>query len=87
MSCSGVANAAVIAVAHAKWGERPLLVIVKAKGADPCKDSILSQLGQKLAKWQLPDEVVFVDEIPLTATGKISKLALRAKFSDYKLSG
>ncbi|HEX6610523.1 MAG TPA: long-chain fatty acid--CoA ligase, partial [Hyphomicrobiaceae bacterium] len=87
MSCSGVANAAVIAVPHAKWGERPLLVVVKAKGADPCKNSILGELANKLAKWQLPDDVVFVEELPLTATGKISKLALRNKFGAYKLPG
>jgi fatty-acyl-CoA synthase len=85
MSCKGVANAAVIAVSHPKWDERPLLVVVKAKGADPSKESILGELSHKLARWQLPDDVVFVDEIPLTATGKISKRALRSRFSDYKL--
>ena len=85
MGCKGVASAAVIAVPHPKWDERPLLVVVKAKGADPTRESILAQLGHKLAKWQLPDDVVFVDEIPLTATGKISKRALRSQFGAYKL--
>ncbi|MGE5511587.1 MAG: long-chain-fatty-acid--CoA ligase [Bacteroidota bacterium] len=87
VGCEGVSNAAVIAVPHPKWTERPLLVVVKAKGAEPTKESILAQLATKLARWQLPDDVVFVDQIPLTATGKISKRELRARFADYKVPG
>jgi fatty-acyl-CoA synthase len=85
IGCPGVANAAVIAVPHPKWNERPLLVVVKAPGANPTRDGILAHVAGKLAKWQVPDDVVFVDSLPLTATGKISKKDLRAKFADYRL--
>jgi len=85
VGCPGVASAAVIAVPHPKWGERPLLIAVKAPGANPSKDEMLQHLSATLAKWQLPDDVVFVDEIPLTATGKISKLELRSRFASYRL--
>jgi acyl-CoA synthetase (AMP-forming)/AMP-acid ligase II len=85
LACKGIANCAVIGVPHPKWNERPLLVAVKAPGAEPTKAEILDVLGSKIAKWQMPDDVVFVDALPMTATGKISKKDLRAKFSDYKL--
>ena len=84
IGCPGVANAAVIAVPHPKWYERPLLVVVKAPGADPTKAQILDFVGRHLAKWQIPDDVVFVESLPLTATGKISKKDLRAQFSDHQ---
>jgi fatty-acyl-CoA synthase len=84
MGCPGVANAAVIAIPCPRWGERPLLVAVKTAGAEPSKETILQHLSAHIAKWQLPDDVVFVDQIPLTATGKISKRELRAKFETYK---
>jgi acyl-CoA synthetase (AMP-forming)/AMP-acid ligase II len=80
-----VMEAAVIGLAHPKWDERPLLVIVKNEGADVSKEEILSFLEGKIAKWWMPDDVAFVDEIPHTATGKIQKLTLRAQFADYKL--
>lgn len=80
-----VAEAAVIGVVHPKWDERPLLVIVRAEGCDPAKSDILSFMEGKIAKWWMPDDVVFVDEIPHTATGKIKKTALRDQFKDYKL--
>ncbi len=82
----GIANCAVIGVPHPKWHERPLLVVVKAPGAEPTKAEILDALGSKIAKWQMPDDVVFIDALPMTATGKISKKDLRAKFADYKLA-
>ena len=85
IGCPGVANAAVIAVPHPKWSERPLLVVVKAPGTDPTKAQILAHLAAKLAKWQVPDDVVFADSLPMTATGKISKKDLRAKFADFRL--
>ncbi len=85
LACKGLANCAVIGVPHPKWHERPLLVAVKAPGAEPTKAEILDVLGSKIAKWQMPDDVVFVDALPMTATGKISKKDLRAKFADYKL--
>jgi len=82
-----VALAAVIGVHHPKWEERPLLVVVKAAGAAITTEDVLTFLQDKVAKWWLPDDVVFVDEIPLTATGKISKLRLRKQFTDYQLPG
>ena len=83
----GVAEAAVIGVAHPKWSERPLLIVIKAEGEDVSKDEILSYLEGKIAKWWMPDDVVFVDEIPHTATGKIKKTDLRKQFAEYKLPG
>ena len=85
LACKGLANCAVIGVPHPKWHERPLLVAVKAPGAEPTKAEVLDVLASKIAKWQLPDDVVFVDALPMTATGKISKKDLRAKFAGYKL--
>ena len=80
-----VQEAAVIGVAHPKWDERPLLIVIKNKGAAVSKEEILGYLEGKIAKWWMPDDVVFVDEIPHTATGKIQKLTLRQQFEDYKL--
>ena len=79
-----VVEAAVIGIYHPKWDERPLLICVPTEGSDIKKEDILSFLEDKLAKWWMPDDVVFVDEIPHTATGKIQKLTLREQFSDYK---
>ena len=80
-----VAEAAVIGVRHPKWDERPLLVIVLKKDQKASKDEILGFMQGKIAKWWMPDDVVFVDEIPHTATGKIQKTALREQFKDYGL--
>jgi fatty-acyl-CoA synthase len=80
-----VAEAAVIGVAHPKWDERPLLVIVLKKGEAASKDEVLGFMQGKVAKWWMPDDVVFVDEIPHTATGKIQKTTLREQFRDYRL--
>jgi fatty-acyl-CoA synthase len=80
-----IAEAAVIGVAHPKWDERPLLICVRAEGADVEKDDVLKFLAGKIAKWWMPDDVAFVDEIPHTATGKIQKRALRDQFADYEL--
>jgi fatty-acyl-CoA synthase len=87
LGVKGIANCAVIGIPHPKWNERPLLVVVKAPGVEPTKAAILDALSAKLAKWQLPDDVVFVDALPMTATGKISKKDLRAQFADFKLPG
>ncbi|MEN9856231.1 MAG: hypothetical protein RL186_1049 [Pseudomonadota bacterium] len=81
----GVAVAAVIGKYHPKWDERPLLIIEPAKEAKVSKDEILAYLDGKIAKWWMPDDVQFVDTIPLGATGKINKLALRETFADYSL--
>jgi fatty-acyl-CoA synthase len=80
-----VAEAAAIGVRHPKWDERPLLVIVLKKGETATKEDILGFMQGKIAKWWMPDDVVFVDEIPHTATGKIQKLTLRQRFKDYVL--
>jgi len=72
-----VAEAAAIGVPHPKWDERPVLVVVARKGKQPAADQIIDRLRPHFAKWQLPDDVIYVDEIPHTATGKISKLKLR----------
>jgi len=80
-----VANAAAIGVYHPKWDERPLLIIQPAEGENPTKEEIFAALEGKIAKWWTPDDIAFVDAIPLGATGKINKLALRETFKDYKL--
>jgi len=80
-----VAEAAVIGVHHPKWTERPLLIVVRKEGTDLAREDILEFLDGKVAKWWLPDDVVFVDELPHTATGKIRKTDLRKDFGDYTL--
>jgi len=85
VGCSGVAEAAVIAVPHPKWDERPLLLAVKEEGSAVTKEDIIEHLKGSIAKWQLPDDVVFVDELPHTATGKILKTKLRSEYGEYKL--
>ncbi len=80
-----VAEAAVIGVSHARWGERPLLVIVQKKDRQVSKETLLGFLDGKVAKWWMPDDVAFVPELPHTATGKILKSALRQQFKDHKL--
>jgi fatty-acyl-CoA synthase len=80
-----VAEAAVIGIKHPKWDERPLLVIVLKNGQSPNKNEIITYMQGKIAKWWVPDDVVFVDEIPHTATGKIQKATLRERFKNYAL--
>ncbi len=82
-----VAEAAAIGMAHPKWDERPVLFVVLKEGVEGDAESIIAFLSSKVAKWWLPDAVEFVDDIPHTATGKISKKDLRARFADYKLAG
>ncbi len=83
MSCQGVQEAAAIGLAHPKWDERPLLVIVRKQGSAVTREEILAHLDGRIAKWWMPDDVSFVQEIPHTATGKISKMELRARYKDY----
>jgi fatty-acyl-CoA synthase len=80
-----VAEAAVVAVPHSRWAERPLLVVVRKPGRDVSKEDLLGFMTGKIAKWWMPDDVAFVAEIPHTATGKILKSALRQQFREYKL--
>ncbi len=79
-----VLQAAVIAIAHPKWQERPLLVVVKKEGAQVTADELIEYMRPHVAKWWLPDAVEFLDQFPMTATGKIYKLTLRDKFKNYK---
>ena len=81
-----VAEAAVIGVHHPKWDERPLLIVVRKADAGLERDEMLAFFEGKIAKWWLPDDVVFIDEIPHTATGKIQKTALRDMFADYQFA-
>ena len=85
VGCPGVAEAAVIGVQHPKWDERPLLIVVAKPGAVVTKAEVLAHLDGRIAKWWTPDDVVFVAELPHTATGKILKTALREQFRDYRL--
>ena len=79
----GVAEACVVGVAHPKWDERPLLFIVKNGLQDFDKDSVLDYLSDKVAKWWLPDDVIFLDELPHGATGKLLKTGLREDFKNH----
>jgi fatty-acyl-CoA synthase len=78
-----IAEAAVIGVHHPKWDERPLLIVQVKDGQNVTRDEVLKYMDGKIAKWWMPDDVVFVDSIPHTATGKILKTALRDQFKTY----
>ncbi|MEY4583637.1 MAG: hypothetical protein RJB10_134 [Pseudomonadota bacterium] len=80
-----VAMAACIGVYHPKWDERPIIAVVKKPGSDVSRESLIAFYEGKTAKWQIPDDVVFVDAIPLGATGKMLKTKLRETLKDYKL--
>ncbi|WP_206998454.1 3-(methylthio)propionyl-CoA ligase [Trinickia mobilis] len=80
-----VAEAACIACAHPKWTERPLLVVVKREGENVTREALLAFYEGKVAKWWIPDDVVFVEQLPHTATGKLQKLKLREMFRDHVL--
>ena len=85
MAHPAVAEAAVIAVPHPRWQERPLATVVLKPGASATKEELLEFLTPRVAKWWLPDDVVFIDEVPKTSVGKFSKKDLRARFADYEL--
>ena len=85
LSHPAVANAAVIGVAHPKWDERPLLIVALKPGAQATREELIAFYDGKIAKWWTPDDVQFVDAIPLGATGKILKTRLREQFGDYRL--
>jgi len=78
-----VHEAAVIAIDHPKWQERPLLLVHCKPDRNPGKEAILSFLSGKIAKWWMPDDVVFVDQLPHTATGKLLKTRLREEYRGY----
>jgi 3-(methylthio)propionyl---CoA ligase len=85
MAHPAVQQAACIGVAHPKWDERPLLVVVKKPGANVSKEELISFYEGKIAKWWTPDDVAFVEALPVGATGKILKIRIREQFKDYKL--
>ncbi|MCA1838557.1 MAG: AMP-binding protein, partial [Actinobacteria bacterium] len=86
MSHPAVSQAAVIAVSHEKWDERPLAVVVLKEGESVTEDELREHLEGDFAKWWLPDAYEFIDEIPQTATGKFLKMELREQFKDYQFT-
>ena len=82
-----VAMAACIGVRHPKWDERPIVAVVLKPGAGATREELLGFYEGKIAKWQVPDDVVFVDSIPIGATGKMLKTRLREQLKDYRLPG
>ncbi len=85
MAHPAVAMAACVGMKHPKWDERPIIVVMKKPGAEISRDELLAFYDGKIAKWQIPDDVVFVDAIPLGATGKMQKMTLRQQLKDYVL--
>jgi fatty-acyl-CoA synthase len=85
MAHPAVAMAACVGMKHPKWDERPIVVVVKKPGAEVTREALLAFYEGKIAKWQIPDDVVFVDAIPLGATGKMQKMHLRQQLKDYVL--
>ncbi|MEY2566402.1 MAG: hypothetical protein QOE35_931 [Actinomycetota bacterium] len=85
MAHPSVAEAAVIGVTHERWQERPLACVVLKPGEQLTKDDLIAFLEPRMAKWWLPDDVVFIDEVPKTSVGKFSKKTLRERFADYQL--
>jgi len=80
-----VAEAAVIGVAHERWVERPLACVVLAEGQEATKEELMEFLTPRVVKWWLPDDIVFIEEVPKTSVGKFSKKSLRERFAGYKL--
>ena len=76
----------MIGVLHEKWDERPLLLVVKSQDKNPSAEDLLSFLEDKVAKWWLPDDVIFVEELPHTATGKLLKTNLRDEYKNYLIN-
>ncbi|MET4664858.1 long-chain fatty acid--CoA ligase [Sphingomonas sp. PvP056] len=86
IGCPGVAEAAAIGVYHPKWDERPLLLVVRKASSSVTAEQIAAHLAEHVAKWWLPDEILFVESLPHTATGKLLKTALRAEYRDHVLA-
>jgi fatty-acyl-CoA synthase len=84
VGCPGVLEAAAIGIPHPKWDERPLLLIVRDDGPPVSEQQIRDRLSGEVAKWWLPDAIIFVDQLPHTATGKLSKKTLRDMYHDYR---
>jgi len=86
IGCPGVAEAAAIGIVHPKWDERPILLVVRKPGCDVSAQDVTEVLKSRVAKWWMPDEILFVDALPHTGTGKIMKAELRATYRDYRLA-
>jgi fatty-acyl-CoA synthase len=86
IGCAGVGEAAAIGVYHPKWDERPILLVVRKPGSAVTAEEVIAHLSDHVAKWWLPDEILFVDELPHTATGKLLKTALREQYKGYRLA-
>ncbi|HEU5482176.1 MAG TPA: AMP-binding protein, partial [Sphingomicrobium sp.] len=86
VGCPGVAEAAAIGIPHPKWDERPLLLVIRADGSDVSEQDIRDHLREHVSTWWQPDAIEFVDELPHTATGKLSKRTLRDKYKDYRFA-
>ena len=87
MGCAGVAEAAAVGIYHPKWDERPLLLVVRKPDSGIGAQEVLDHLNGKIAKWWMPDEVKFVEQLPHTATGKLLKRAIRDDYRDYRFPG
>ena len=87
MAHPAVLEAAVVGVPHPRWDERPLACVVLRPGHAASRDDILEFLAPRMAKWWLPDDVAFIDEVPKTSVGKFDKKVLRARFADHRLPG
>src|SRR5205085_1261034 len=86
VGCPGVLEAAAIGIPHPKWDERPLLLVIRDDASTVCEQDIRDHLSKEVAKWWLPDAVEFVDDLPHTATGKLSKKDLREKYRNYRFA-
>jgi fatty-acyl-CoA synthase len=86
VGCPGVAEAAAIGIPHPKWDERPLLLIVRAEGSGATEQQIRDHLRGAVSSWWQPDAIEFVDELPHSATGKLSKKTLRDLYRDYRFA-
>jgi acyl-CoA synthetase (AMP-forming)/AMP-acid ligase II len=84
MGCADVAEAAVIAIPHPRWGERPLLIVTPRPDCRPDRDTLIALLAEHFPRWMLPEDVVVIDELPHTATGKVMKTRLREMYADHK---
>jgi 3-(methylthio)propionyl---CoA ligase len=87
MAHPAVAMAACIGMKHPKWDERPIVVVVKKPGQEVTREELLAHYEGRIAKWQIPDDVLFVEAIPMGATGKMQKMTLRQQLKDYTLPG
>lgn len=85
VGCAGVAEAAAIGIHHPRWEERPLLLVVRKPGSVVSETDVRAHLAEHVAKWWLPDAILFVDSLPHGATGKLLKTALRAQYRDFRL--